>query len=115
MPLKILFCVLFCSYLFQNKVGAQSFEYAGDYMSYINKAYEKWLAKQKGPVVSEPAASNLFKAQNHKDGTQQALSDAYTRSISDITLKNIQQDIYIEEAYQIMIDLINMHTKNSRS
>lgn len=76
------------------------------------QAYEKWLAKQKGPVVSEPAASNLFKAQNHKDGTQQALSDEYTRSISDVTLKNIQQDIYIEEAYQIMIDLINMHTKN---
>jgi carboxyl-terminal processing protease len=78
--------------------------------------FEKWANEHKGNETlfeeKENASGKVFTAQNHKDEAQQLLRDSYAKTINEIILKNIQQDIYIGEAYQITIDLIKMQPKN---
>jgi carboxyl-terminal processing protease len=78
--------------------------------------FEKWAGENKSNEIlfgeKETALSKIFIAQNHKDEAQQLLRDSYAKAINEIILKNIQQDIYIEEAYQITTDLIKMQPKN---
>jgi carboxyl-terminal processing protease len=78
--------------------------------------FQKWADVNKSSEVLfgeiENAPSKIFTAQNHKDEAQHLLRDSYAKTINEIILKNIQQDIYIEEAYQIAIDLIKLQPKN---
>ncbi|HTM93567.1 MAG TPA: carboxy terminal-processing peptidase [Flavisolibacter sp.] len=78
--------------------------------------FQKWADANKSSEVlfgeKENASSKIFTAQNHRDEVQHLLRDSYAKTINEIILKNIQQDIYIEEAYQITIDLIKMQPKN---
>lgn len=78
--------------------------------------FEKWADANNSSAIlfgeKENTSSKVFTAQNHKDEVQQVLRDNYAKTINEIILKNIQQDIYIEEAYQITIDLIKMQPKN---
>lgn len=78
--------------------------------------FEKWADVNKSGELlfdeKENAPSKIFTAQNHKDEVQQVLRDNYAKTINGIILKNIQQDIYIEEAFQVTVDLIKMQPKN---
>lgn len=79
--------------------------------------FEKWaIENNKRNILfdeeKEAAASKLFVAHNHKDDMVEFASDAYSKAINDVTLKNIQQDVYIEEAFQILLDFLKMQTKN---
>jgi len=78
--------------------------------------FEKWSRENNNDGVlfneKEATASKIFMAQNHKDEIQLVSRDSYEKTINASTLKNIQQDIYIEEVYQIIMDLIKMQTKN---
>jgi carboxyl-terminal processing protease len=80
------------------------------------ESFQKWADQNKKnrPTIDEKEseASKLFVSQNYKDETQPILTSSYTKAINDITLKNIQRDIYIEEAFQIILDLIKMQPKN---
>jgi hypothetical protein len=80
------------------------------------ESFQKWADQNKKNRAAgeekESAASKLFVSQNYKDETQPVLTSSYTKAINDITLKNIQRDIYIEEAFQIVIDLIKTQPKN---
>ena len=69
-------------------------------------------SKISGKISKETTPSKIFMAQNHKDEIQLVSRDSYEKTINEVTLKNIQQDIYIEEAYQIILDLVKMQTKN---
>lgn len=78
--------------------------------------FEKWANENKSNELifeeKENEPSKIYTAQNHKDEAQQVLRDSYTKSINEIILKNIQQDIAIEEAYEITVDLIKLQPKN---
>jgi carboxyl-terminal processing protease len=77
--------------------------------------FEKWASQNKDDIASEEkefAPSKLFTAKTYTAGDQTLPGDNYSKSINAIILKNIQQDIYIEEAYQILIDLLNLQHKN---
>lgn len=78
--------------------------------------FQKWAEQNKRNSAAseekESEASKLFVSQNYRDETQPVLTSSYAKAINDIALKNIQQDIYIEEAFQIIIDLIKMQPKN---
>ena len=78
--------------------------------------FEKWSRENNSEHVlfneKETTPSKIFMAQNHKDEIQLVSRDSYEKTINEVTLKNIQQDIYIEEAYQIILDLVKMQTKN---
>jgi carboxyl-terminal processing protease len=78
--------------------------------------FENWAVENKKEDIlfdeKEMEASKVFVAQNHKDDMLQFASNNYSKTINDVTLKNIQQDIYIEEAYQIILDFLKTQTKN---
>jgi hypothetical protein len=78
--------------------------------------FENWANKNKSDKIlfneKEISPSKIFTALNHKDEMQQLLRDSYAKIINEIILKTIQQDIYIEEAYQIALDLLKMQPKN---
>jgi carboxyl-terminal processing protease len=78
--------------------------------------FNKWENENKSNGLlfneKEMPPSKVFIAQNHKDDMPQLLMDAYAKSVNDVILKNIQQDIYIEEAYRITLDLIQSQPKN---
>lgn len=78
------------------------------------EAFVQWAAQNKKDEMDEKETppSKLFTAQNHKDDLQQFLNTSYSKTINDAALKNIQQDIYIEEAYQIITDFIKLQPKN---
>jgi hypothetical protein len=56
-------------------------------------------------LTNRPAA--IYHAINVKLDQPIFTIDAYKKEGNDILLKNIQNDIYIEEAYQVINDLIN--------
>lgn len=78
--------------------------------------FEKWANENKSDEIlfneKKMSASKVFTVQNHKDEAQQLLRDSYAKTINEVVLKNIQQDIYIEEAFEISLDLIKTQGKN---
>jgi carboxyl-terminal processing protease len=58
-----------------------------------------------GNLANKPSA--IFQATNVKFNQQIFTIDSYKKEENDILLKNIQNDIYIEETYQIINDLVN--------
>lgn len=78
--------------------------------------FEKWKKENKSIEIlsreKEKSATTVFATQNHRDDIQQLQRDAYAKATNEIALKNIQHDTYIEEAYQIIIDLIKLQPKN---
>lgn len=80
------------------------------------EAFEKW-AKDNNSYATlygekHGSPSKTFVAQNHKDQNQEVSWDTYAKTLNEGVLKNIQEDIYIEEAYQVVLDLIKMQIKN---
>ncbi|MGZ3923882.1 MAG: carboxy terminal-processing peptidase, partial [Flavisolibacter sp.] len=76
------------------------------------ESFEKW-AKDNNTFAllygdKHGSPGKIFVPQNHKDESQQVSWDAYAKTLNEGVLKNIQQDIYIEEAYQIILDLIKL-------
>lgn len=76
--------------------------------------FEKWAEQEKKEEIDEhtSAETSLFVSANHKDDVQQIQAGFYGKAVNDIKLKNIRSDIYIEEAYQIIIDLLKLQPKN---
>jgi carboxyl-terminal processing protease len=73
-------------------------------------AFEKWrtendaLMTNDQPAKSEPSAE--FAVQNHQFEKQRIQNNEYASEINNIQLKQLQKDIYIEETYRIVTDLI---------
>ena len=78
--------------------------------------FEKWAVQNRKEEiimgVEKRIPTSLFTAQTYKHETQGLPGDDYTKTIDEIILKNIQKDIYIEEAYGIVIDLIKSKAQN---
>jgi len=76
------------------------------------ESFEKWISEkdnaEKIMDSEELPASRLFVAINHQQDKQRMETNAYSKEINEITLKNLQRDIYIEEAFLIVSDLINL-------
>lgn len=56
------------------------------------------------------ATSTLFNVANHAYELQRLANNAYAGEVNSVIIKNLQQDIYIEEAFQILSDLIQKTT-----
>jgi carboxyl-terminal processing protease len=80
------------------------------------ESFDKWAKEHTAVDVlykeKEGVASKVFAAQNHRDEIQQVSWNAYAKNLNEAVLKNILQDAYIEEAYQITLDLIKTQPKN---
>jgi carboxyl-terminal processing protease len=72
--------------------------------------FEKWRAQYEieGSHLAEKpaAASQLFKVSNHKYESQLIQNNPYAKEINLSVIKNLEQDIYIEESFRILSDLM---------
>jgi carboxyl-terminal processing protease len=80
------------------------------------ESFEKWAKEHTANEVlykqKEGVATKSFVTLNHRDEVQQVSWNAYAKTLNEGVLKNIQQDAYIEEAYQVILDLIKTQPKN---
>jgi carboxyl-terminal processing protease len=78
-------------------------------------AFEKWREEHEKMAVGIDkniiASHNNFNVHNHGYDQQQLLKNAYAVEINSIILKNLQQDIYLKEAFFIINDLIQSSEK----
>jgi hypothetical protein len=56
-------------------------------------------------------AGNLFTTTNHAYELQRLQNNTYASEVNSIVVKNLQQDIYIEETFRILTDLIQYTPK----
>jgi carboxyl-terminal processing protease len=80
------------------------------------ESFDKWAKEHAAGEAlykeKDAAPTKSFVIQNHRDEIQQVSWDAYAKTLNEGVLKNIQQDVYIEEAYQVILDLIKTQPKN---
>jgi carboxyl-terminal processing protease len=77
--------------------------------------YRMYRKKLSGAVKSlersDNIASTAFKASDNAYNEKINKMDEYANEMNLVTLKNIQEDIYIDESYKIMLDLIGILKK----
>jgi carboxyl-terminal processing protease len=73
-------------------------------------AFEKWMKQKELEQTiineTEKQASKIFTVDNHQADKQELKTNSFFKEINNIRLKNMQQDIYLEEAYQVLVDLV---------
>jgi carboxyl-terminal processing protease len=81
-------------------------------------SFEKWIQQQEleqHVMQGEGKGSSKFTAENYAQDKQLLQGNQYAKEINQIWLTNLAEDIYIQEAFLILTDLINLHkpaTKN---
>ncbi len=74
-------------------------------------SFEKWM-KENDPATSvindEGRPTKKFTIENHAGDKEIFRSNAYAKEVNDVWLLNIAEDIYIEEAFAVLQDLINL-------
>ena len=72
----------------------------------MQEKYDWWQSLEKALIQS----TTLFSVENTHYDKQVLSVDAYSQEVNSLSQKNIQEDIYIEETYRIVSDLITMST-----
>ena len=73
--------------------------------------FEKWMKEndeEQDILGGEDWTSKKFKVENHAGDKELFRNNAYAKEINDIWLLNIAGDLYIEEAFAVLLDLINL-------
>lgn len=77
--------------------------------------FEKWMLQaeslRKIAESGDKHHTELFTAENYSAKEGKTAADAYTKEIDEVVLKNLEQDIYVEEAFNILADLIKIINK----
>ena len=74
-------------------------------------SFEKWMKENEmdeGILNKEEAPSKKFTVENHAGDKELFRYNAYAKEVNEVWLKNISGDIYIEEAFLVLLDLINL-------
>jgi carboxyl-terminal processing protease len=80
--------------------------------------FEKWLQQQEldlEAMKGEGTPANQFTIENHAQDKLLMANDAYAKEMNMTWLKNLADDIYIQEVFLVLADLINLQktpTKN---
>jgi carboxyl-terminal processing protease len=76
------------------------------------ESFEKWVKQKELEQTiineTEKLPSKIFKIDNHQADKLELKTNSYSKEMNDIRIKNLQQDIYLEEAYQVLVDLIRI-------
>ena len=73
------------------------------------EAYIKWAAKADIPDIAEDKkkpATKVFSVENSALDNSVMSIDAYQKEMNDYVLTDLASDPYIEETFQIMLDII---------
>jgi carboxyl-terminal processing protease len=81
--------------------------------------FEKWI-KQHEPDMKfskdkKPGKENKFEAVNNQLDKQRLQNNDYEKEINKKWLENIAEDIYIEEAFLVVTDLINLQKPSTKN
>lgn len=78
--------------------------------------FEKWMNendKAENILDKEGEPSKKYAVVNHAGDKEAFRNNEYAREANEVWLKNLAGDIYIEEAFSVLLDLINLQkTKN---
>jgi len=76
------------------------------------EAFEKWIKQKELEQTimneTEKKPNKIFSVENHQADKLALKTDNYSKEINDVRLKLLQQDIYLEEAYQVLSDIIRI-------
>ncbi len=73
--------------------------------------FEKWVQQQEldlDAMKGEGAPTNKFTAENHAQDKQLMTNDQYAKEMNATWLNNLADDIYIQEVFLVLTDLINL-------
>lgn len=80
--------------------------------------FEKWMIeyeKFESILNKEETPTKKFTVENHAGDKEAFRNNAYAREINEVWLKNIAGDIYIDEVFSVLIDLINLQKTNNQN
>ena len=73
--------------------------------------FEKWMQQQEldmKAMKGEGKPGSQFTVENHSPDKQLLANDQYAKEMNNAWLKNLADDIYLQEAFQVLTDLINL-------
>ncbi|MBI5858405.1 MAG: carboxy terminal-processing peptidase [Sphingobacteriales bacterium] len=73
--------------------------------------FEKWMDQREASLEAmkgEGETTNKFTVENHEQDKQLLVNNTYAKELNQEWLNNLAEDIYIQEAYMILADLINL-------
>jgi len=73
--------------------------------------FEKWMKEnEEGESIlnKDGWATNKFTVENHAGDKELFRNNAYAKEVNEVWIRNIAEDIYIEEAFSVLLDLINL-------
>ncbi len=74
-------------------------------------SFEKWMKENETDediLNDEDAPTKKFIVENHGGDKELFRNNPYAKEVNEVWLKNIAGDIYIEEAFSVLLDLINL-------
>ncbi|MEI9943856.1 MAG: carboxy terminal-processing peptidase [Chitinophagaceae bacterium] len=79
-------------------------------------SFEKWAQENEPRLVDEATvATKNFTAGNHSQDKQVIQNDPFVKEVNDTWLKNIDTDFYIQEAFLVLKDLIQLKTATTKN
>ena len=79
------------------------------------KAFEKGMLARDEKIKDfsgeTGSSTTLFKAANHRETVELEKAGSFAARISRENLADIEKDIYIEEAYRVVVELANHNKK----
>ncbi|HET9430289.1 MAG TPA: carboxy terminal-processing peptidase, partial [Chitinophagaceae bacterium] len=76
------------------------------------EAFEKWKAQYNQAIIGQEEKTEnttLFEVSNHGYEQQRLKSNSYAGEINAVFIKNLKQDMYIEEGFRVLTDLIQLN------
>jgi carboxyl-terminal processing protease len=80
--------------------------------------FEKWVQQHDlnlKTMQGDAPAATQFTVENHTQDKQLIQKDAYTKEINDVWLKHLGRDIYIQETFLVLTDLINLQSPPTKN
>ena len=79
--------------------------------------FEKWEQQQEIDLKimkGEGKPASVFMVENHRQDKQQLTNNTYAKEINGEWLKNLAADIYIQEVFLVLADLINLQKTTTK-
>ena len=81
-------------------------------------SFEKWMQQnepQEEILKGEGTATKKFTVENHARDKELLRNNPYAKEVNEVWLQNLSEDIYIEEAFSVLLDLINLQQPSTKN
>jgi carboxyl-terminal processing protease len=80
--------------------------------------FEKWMKENEtdeGVPDEEETPTQKYTVENHTGDKELFRNNTYAKEVNEVWLKNIAGDIYIEETFYVLLDLINLQKATNQN